>query len=89
MQDDSISYIILKDKIQDKKSVLNGWLSTASPLTLDHHIDENSMSLGSKMSHTWGPSLSKYIEHRSNKTYGAFFVDTKNRQIVEENSFIY
>ena len=39
MQDDNISYIVLKDKIQDKKSVLNGWLSTSSPLTLDHHTD--------------------------------------------------
>ena len=57
MQDDNISYTILKDKIQEKKSVLNGWLSTSSSLTLEHHIDENSISLDSKMSRTWGPSF--------------------------------
>mgnify|MGYP000745974979 CR=1 FL=1 len=89
MQDDNISYTILKDKIQEKKSVLNGWLSTFSSVTLDHHPDENSISLDSKMSHTWGPSLSKYIELTSKKTYGAFFVDTKNRQIAEENCRLY
>ena len=41
------------------------------------------------MSRTWGPSLSKYIELTSNETYGAFFVDTKNRQIAEENCRLY
>ncbi|CAF1648070.1 unnamed protein product [Adineta ricciae] len=85
MQDDNISYTILKEKIQEKKSVLNGWLSTTPPLTFDQHIDNNSNSMTSTHAYAWGPSLSQYIQLTSNKAYGAFFVDTKNRKIAEEN----
>ena len=56
---------------------------------MDHHIDENSISLGSKVCHIWSPSLSKYIELTSNKTYGDFVIDTKDRQIAEENGPLY
>ncbi len=84
MQDNNVSYTILKDKIQEKKSVLNGWLSTSSALTLDQHINNNLNSTTS-CSYAWGPSLSKYIQLTLSETYGAFSIDTKNRQIAEQN----
>ena len=85
MQDSNISYTILKDKIQEKKNLLNEWLSTPSPFTIDQHVDNNSNSTTSTFSCAWGPSLSKYIQLTSNQTYGAFFVDTKDRRLAEEN----
>jgi hypothetical protein len=79
----------LKDKIQKKKDVLNGWLSTSSPLTFDQHVDNNSNLIISTLSYAWGPSLSKYIQLTSDKTYGASFIDTKNRQIAEKKYRFY
>ncbi|CAF1015489.1 unnamed protein product [Rotaria sordida] len=84
MQDDNVSYTILKDKIQEKKSVLNGWLSAPSALIFDQHTTNNLNSTTS-CSYAWGPSLSNYIQLTLNKTYGAFSIDTKNRQIAEQN----
>jgi hypothetical protein len=84
MQDNNVSYTILKDKIQEKKSVLNRWLSTASALTFDQHINNNLNSTTS-CSYAWGPSLTKYIQLTLNKIYGAFSIDTNNRQIAEQN----
>jgi hypothetical protein len=89
MQDDDISYTILMEKIQEKKCVLNGWLSTPSPPIFHQHADDNSNSLISISPYAWGPSLSKYIHLTSNNTFGAFIVDTKNRQTAEENCRFY
>jgi hypothetical protein len=85
MQDDSISYTILMDKIQEKRSVLNGWLSTPSSLNVNQQVDHDSNSMIPIFTYAWGPFLSKYIQQTSNKTYGAFSIDTKDRQIAEEN----
>jgi hypothetical protein len=85
MQDDSISYTILMDKIQEKRSVLNGWLSPPSSLNVNQHVDNDSNSMIPIFKYAWGPCLSKYIQQTSNKTYGAFSIDTKYRRIAEEN----
>ncbi len=79
----------LKDTIQEKKDVLNGWLSTPSSSTSDQHVDNNSNSMIFMFSYAWDPSLSEYIQLTSNKIYGTFFIDTKNRQITEEKCRFY
>ncbi|CAF1553733.1 unnamed protein product, partial [Didymodactylos carnosus] len=81
MQKDEISYAMLTEKINEKKQILNEWIS---PLPLLQQQEEMKVSSPQQQIYSWGPSLAEYIKLTEDNSFGAFTLDTSNRQNLEK-----